>query len=132
LEAGLAGLYTPRLVPRIGYCEEQCNFCGQVCPTEAILPLSVDEKCKIQMGIAHIDKTRCIAFDKDKICLVCNEQCSYHAIIGDDNKRPIIKEDLCTGCGICENKCPVEGESAIIVYTTGEQKKVTPESPGQV
>jgi ferredoxin len=28
LEAGLAGLYTPRLVPRVGYCEEFCNFCG--------------------------------------------------------------------------------------------------------
>jgi ferredoxin len=36
LEAGLAGLYTPRLVSRIGYCEEFCNFCGRVCPTEAI------------------------------------------------------------------------------------------------
>ncbi len=132
LEAGLAGFYTPRLVPRIGYCEEFCNFCGRVCPTEAILPLPVDEKRKIQMGVAHIDKTRCIAFEKDKVCLVCNEQCSYHAVIGDekdDKKRPIIKEELCTGCGICENKCPVEGDSAIIVYTTGVQKKVTPENP---
>jgi MinD superfamily P-loop ATPase len=84
------------------------------------------------MGVAHIDKTRCIAFEKDKICMVCNEQCSYHAIIGDerdDKKRPIVKEEICTGCGICENKCPVEGESAIIVYTTGVQKKVTPEPP---
>ncbi|MEW6377223.1 MAG: 4Fe-4S binding protein, partial [Thermodesulfobacteriota bacterium] len=35
LEAGLAGLYTPRLIPRIGYCEEFCNFCGRICPTEA-------------------------------------------------------------------------------------------------
>jgi ferredoxin-type protein NapF len=131
LEAGLAGFYTPRLIPRIGYCEEQCNFCGQVCPTEAIAPLPVEEKRKVQMGIAHIDKTRCIAFDEDKICLVCNEQCSYLAIVGDDKKRPIVKEDLCTGCGICENKCPVEGESAIIVYASGVQKKVTPESPQQ-
>jgi ferredoxin-type protein NapF len=124
LEAGLAGLYTPRLVPRIGYCEEYCNFCGRVCPTEAILPLSVDEKRLIQMGIAHIDKTRCIAYEQDKICLVCNEQCSYHAIVGDEKKRPIVKEEKCTGCGICENKCPVDGESAIIVYTSGVQKKI--------
>jgi ferredoxin-type protein NapF len=132
LEAGLAGFYTPRLVPRIGYCEEHCNFCGRVCPTEAIRPLPVEEKRLVQMGVAHLDKTRCIAFEKDKICMVCNEQCSYHAIIGDerdDKKRPIVKEELCTGCGICENKCPVEGESAIIVYTTGVQKKVTPEPP---
>jgi ferredoxin len=132
LEAGLAGLYTPRLVPRIGYCEEHCNFCGQVCPTEAIRFLPTEEKRRVQMGVAHIDKSRCIAFAKDKICMVCNEQCSYHAILGDDRddkKRPIVKEELCTGCGICENKCPVEGESAIIVYSTGVQKRVAPKPP---
>lgn len=128
LEAGLAGLYTPRLVPRIGYCEEFCNFCGKVCPTEAIRPLSIEEKRLIQIGVAHIDKTRCIAWDTDKICLVCNEQCSYHAIVGDEKKRPIVKEEKCTGCGICENKCPVEGESAIIVYSSGVQKKLKPEN----
>ena len=127
LEAGLAGLYTPRLVPRIGYCEEFCNFCGRVCPTEAILPLSIEEKRLLQMGVAHIDKTRCIAWDTEKICLVCNEQCSYQAIVGDEKKRPIIKEEKCTGCGICENKCPVDGEAAIIVYSSGFQKKLKPE-----
>ena len=127
LEAGLAGLYTPRLVPRIGYCEEFCNFCGRVCPTEAIQPITLEEKRLIQVGVAHINKTRCIAWDTDKICLVCNEQCSYQAIVGDDKKRPIIKEEKCTGCGICENKCPVEGESAIIVYSSGAQKKLKPE-----
>ena len=127
LEAGLAGLYTPRLVPRIGYCEEFCNFCGRVCPTEALQVLSIEEKRLIQMGVAHIDKTRCLAYDQDKICLVCNEQCSYHAIVGDEKKRPIVKEEKCTGCGICENKCPVDGESAIIVHTSGVQKKIKPE-----
>jgi len=127
LEAGLAGLYTPRLVPRIGYCEEFCNFCGRICPTEAIQHVSLEEKRLIQMGVAHIDKTRCIAWDTEKICLVCNEQCSYHAIVGDEKKRPIVKEEKCTGCGICENKCPVDGEAAIIVYSSGVQKKLTPE-----
>lgn len=128
LEAGLAGLYTPRLVARIGYCEEFCNFCGRVCPTEAIRPLTIEEKRFIQIGVAHIDKTRCIAWDTDKICLVCQEQCSYHAIVGDEKKRPIVKEEKCTGCGICENKCPVDGESAIIVYSSGIQKRLKPEN----
>jgi len=127
LEAGLAGFYTPRLVPRIGYCEEFCNFCGRVCSTEAIRHLSIEEKRLIQVGVAHIDKTRCIAWDTEKICLVCNEQCSYHAIVGDEKKRPIVKEEKCTGCGICENKCPVDGEAAIIVYASGVQKKLKPE-----
>jgi translation initiation factor RLI1 len=48
--------------------------------------------------------------------------------VGDDKKRPIIKEEKCTGCGICENKCPVDGEAAIIVYASGVLKKLTPEN----
>ncbi len=127
LEAGLSGLYTPRLVPRIGYCEEFCNYCGRICPTEAIRHLPIEEKRLIQMGVAHINKTRCIAWDTEKICLVCNEQCSYQAIVGDDKKRPIVKEEKCTGCGICEHKCPVDGEAAIVVYASGVQKKIKPE-----
>jgi len=79
------------------------------------------------MGVAHIDKTRRIAWDTDKICLVCNEQCSYLAIVGDEKKRPIVKEEKCTGCGICEKKCPVDGEAAIIVHASGVQKKLKPE-----
>jgi translation initiation factor RLI1 len=47
---------------------------------------------------------------------------------GDIKKRPLIKEEKCTGCGICENKCPVDGEAAVIVYASGVQKKLTPEN----
>ncbi len=35
-EAGVEGLWTPILIPRIGYCEFSCVLCGQVCPTGAI------------------------------------------------------------------------------------------------
>ena len=35
-QAGLEGLWTPVLVPRIGYCETSCVLCSQVCPTGAI------------------------------------------------------------------------------------------------
>jgi len=27
----------------------------------------------------------------------------------------------------CENKCPVDGEAAIVVYASGTQKKLKPE-----
>lgn len=35
-EAGPEGVWTPVLVPRIGYCEYYCSLCTQVCPTGAI------------------------------------------------------------------------------------------------
>mgnify|MGYP001065743773 CR=1 FL=1 len=31
-------------------------------------------------------------------------------------RLPHVQRDLCTGCGICENKCPLVGEAAIRVY----------------
>jgi ferredoxin len=42
-----------------------------------------------------------------------------------------VREEKCTGCGICENKCPVPGEAAIIVHSTGAQKKIDPSGAGE-
>jgi ferredoxin len=39
---------------------------------------------------------------------------------GDGNlatvQLPHVNRDLCIGCGICEYRCPVNGEAAIRVY----------------
>jgi polyferredoxin len=43
-EGGVEGLWTPVLVPRIGYCEPNCVLCSQVCPTGAIWELTVAAK----------------------------------------------------------------------------------------
>ena len=43
-EAGLEGLWSPTLVPRIGYCEPSCVLCSEVCPTGAIWQITPKEK----------------------------------------------------------------------------------------
>jgi formate hydrogenlyase subunit 6/NADH:ubiquinone oxidoreductase subunit I len=43
-EGGVEALWTPVLVPRIGYCEPNCVLCSQVCPTGAIWEITVAEK----------------------------------------------------------------------------------------
>ncbi|MCL5238092.1 MAG: hypothetical protein M1353_09630 [Nitrospirae bacterium] len=50
LEAGLEGIWSPVLIPRIGYCEYRCTLCGQVCPTGAIRKLELKEKAKVRIG----------------------------------------------------------------------------------
>ncbi len=119
LEAGLGGFWTPRLVPRIGECVEDCNACTQVCPTGAIRRLTLPEKIKAKIGTATINRNRCLSWAKDKLCLVCYEFCPYQAIAVKDVEgipRPFLLEENCRGCGLCEKVCPVEGEAAIIVY----------------
>jgi len=124
LEAGPRGIWTPRLIPEIGYCEYNCTLCGEVCPTAAIKKLSLNEKRKVKLGTAEIDKSICIAWKDNKECIVCEEHCPIPEkaikLIGEiaDNKRiykPVVNEYLCTGCGICQNKCPVRPARAIKV-----------------
>jgi MauM/NapG family ferredoxin protein len=128
-EAGLEGLYTPRLVPRLGYCEYSCNLCGQVCPTGAIPALSLAVKQAAALGTAFIDRGRCIPYTEGTDCLVCEEHCpvSPKAITLQEAemtnlkgertrvKLPVVNADRCIGCGHCEHVCPVGGRAAVRV-----------------
>ncbi|HMD89092.1 MAG TPA: 4Fe-4S binding protein [Anaerolineaceae bacterium] len=130
-EAGLSGLWTPVLAPRLGYCDYACNSCGQACPVQAIPPLSLVEKRLQVIGKAYIDKNRCIAWADNRNCIVCEEMCplpdkaiklSQEQVTRPDGeivqiKLPQVNRDTCIGCGICEYKCPVSGAAAIQIYT---------------
>ena len=120
-------LWTPFLETRLGYCEYGCNSCGVVCPTGAIEKLTLEQKRTQVIGIAYIDKDRCIPWSENTECIVCEEMCPIpeKAIILKGGKghnsgrvqRPHVLPELCIGCGICEHQCPVEGEAAIRIYT---------------
>ena len=86
LEAGIQGLWTPAVNYRIGRsgCLPNCIACGQVCPTAAIRPLSLEEKQgageftaqgPIRLGTAFVDRGRCLPWAMDRPCLVCQELC---------------------------------------------------------
>ncbi len=135
-EAGPEGIWTPVLVPKIGYCEYYCSLCSQVCPTGAIEELTVEEKIKVRIGLAWVNKNTCIPYDLGTPCIVCEEHCptSPKAIklvkievkLPDGTIRtpvaPVINIDLCIGCGICETKCPVVDEPAIYITSVGESR----------
>jgi len=136
LEAGLAGLWSPILVSRIGYCEFNCTLCGQVCPTGAIKRLSLKEKHETKLGLAEFDKNHCLPYRGESECIVCEEHCptgdkaiKFHeelTLMTDGTvkklKKPYIVEKLCVGCGICENKCPLTDRPAVFVTSRGESR----------
>ena len=132
LQSGVEGFWTPRLVPRIGGCEQECNLCGRVCPTGALRDLPLEEKQFAKMGTAIIERRKCLAWEQMKTCLVCDEVCPYDAIefrvvtdfIG-TFRRPFVIEEKCIGCGLCEQKCPVGGASAIRVDRTEEERRAS-------
>ncbi len=136
LEAGWEGLWTPRLVPKIGYCSYDCNRCGLVCPTEAIRPMKLEEKRKVRMGLAFFDITRCIPYAYGRDCMVCEEHCpipekaiyflEVEVVTRDGEvrriKQPKVDPTKCIGCGVCENVCVFRDRSAIRVTSANEDR----------
>ncbi len=128
-EAGLEGLWTPVLRPRLGQCDYGCNACGQVCPTGAIPPLTLEVKRQTSIGKAYIDPKLCLAWSKRAPCIVCEEMCPvpHKAIVLEETEwvdplgvkgvlqLPVVEHARCIGCGLCEQKCPIHGEAAIRV-----------------
>lgn len=137
IEFGWEGLGTPQLLTPQGYCEYNCNLCGQVCPTQAIQKLPLAEKQDTRMGTAHFDKTRCIPWYYGEDCLVCEEHCplpdkaikfvekTVATIDGQENtvKLPYVDESLCIGCGICTTSCPLIGKRGIYLTNENENRR---------
>jgi len=130
LQAGVEGLYTPVVIPRLGYCEYNCTLCGQVCPTGAIPDLPVEEKKREVLGKAVLDRNHCLPLAKNINCIVCEEHCPIplKAIRSEEVqsvdasgrsfvlRKPYVVDALCNGCGICEYVCPLEEKSGIDVF----------------
>lgn len=129
--SGLCGLLTPILKYSHGYCNEWCFKCLLACPTAAIRRSSLEQKRTIVVGTAQINRSLCLAWTNRQDCLVCQEFCPYQAIGIVQNggvNCPEVKEEVCRGCGACENQCPAIPKPAIVVQGIPSQRTVNPHS----
>ncbi len=129
-ETGIDGLFSPviHLRSKCGtpddmdkYCSQECAKCTEVCPTGALRPLTLLEKHAVAIGLAEIDRAKCIAWKSAKLakgdaarsdCAVCDEYCPYKAVALESHNGvncPVVRVDKCRGCGACEAGCPAEG-----------------------
>ncbi len=118
LEYGILGIMQPHMNYNISYCTFECNICGDVCPSGAILPIKIEEKKLAQLGKAKFIKDNCIVYTENKDCGACAEHCPTKAVkmIPYKNLRaPKITEDYCVGCGACEHACPTKPYKSIYV-----------------
>jgi formate hydrogenlyase subunit 6/NADH:ubiquinone oxidoreductase subunit I len=101
--------------------------------------LPLEEKMKTRIGLAMIDKGRCLPYAHSTPCIVCEEVCPtspksiwFEELPVKDRsgkeiivKQPHIDLDRCIGCGICEAKCPVGNRPAVYVTNIGESRSKT-------
>ena len=120
IKYGIHGITKPVISFDKGFCQYDCIECGQTCPFGAIMPISVDEKHKIQTGIAEYTPELCVIITNGEQCGACAEHCPTGAleIIYDADRGmpiPTINSKLCVGCGACEYICPIIPQKAIII-----------------
>tara|TARA_R110002049_G_scaffold4601_5_gene32298 strand:- start:424233 stop:426398 length:2166 start_codon:yes stop_codon:yes gene_type:complete len=141
-QQGLEGLWAPMVNADWAGCESSCNACGQVCPTGAIRALPLEEKKVARMGLAILNEKTCLPIAGKEACQLCVDECAaagYNAIEftqmhtetdeqgqpieGTGFLAPMMIDDKCVGCGLCQTRCyninvrerDVLSESAIIV-----------------
>ncbi len=95
-----------------GYCLDDCNLCGTVCPSGSIFPFSIQSKKNLFMASIHIGLDKCLLTQQTE-CDRCKAVCTYKAIeiVPTQNSlimKPIVDFDLCVGCGACAAICPAD------------------------
>ena len=121
---------TPFVNARAQACRLCVDFpCAAACPTGA---LSVPaERADAAMGTAVVNEETCLSFQGMR-CEVCYRACplideairiDYRPREGDDIHAvfaPQVNAEVCPGCGLCEQRCPVSDPApAIVVVPAG-------------
>ena len=124
--------------PCIDAVTQACRMCEdfpcvKACPTEALR--GVESRADVNMGFAVIDTDACIAY-KGLRCEVCYRVCPLidqaiycdPALLQGDgihvSFQPTINEEICTGCGLCVERCVVHRPKlAIRIKSIAEQEK---------
>lgn len=120
---GLTGLFQPYLDFDFAYCQYECNTCTDICPSDALQPLNMETKKLTQLGTVELKTDLCVVYKNHTDCGACAEGCPTHAVyteMTDNVNYPKTRLDICIGCGVCQNMCPVTPK-AIIVHANEEQ-----------
>jgi len=91
-------------------------LCMNKCPSGALVPTPIGD---IDMGTAQWHEQLCLRTHNEG-CTVCIDQCPIGevALVLEDGKVKVI-ENGCTGCGVCQNRCPTSPKSITVSPRSG-------------
>jgi ferredoxin-type protein NapG len=87
-------------------------LCMYECPTGALSPIPLGD---IDMGTALWNEMMCVR-SKGENCTICVDVCPIGemAIRLNEGKVEVIEQG-CIGCGVCQQRCPTEPKSIIVL-----------------
>lgn len=136
MEYGLGGMMQPIMFFEEGFCNYDCTVCSDVCPNEALHPLTIEKKHLTQVGRVIFVEDICIVHTEGTNCGACAEHCPTQAVTmvpyKDGLTIPHIDQDICVGCGGCEFICPVRPYRAIYVEGNAIHKEAKPFKEAEV
>lgn len=100
--------------------ESPCYLCDDfpciaACETEALLP--VGDRTEVRMGLAVVSRADCTA---DQGCRFCLAKCPVGALSVDFlDPYPVVDQEKCVGCGICEQVCSGVNDRIAIKVISG-------------
>ncbi len=95
---------TPVIIPEETPCY-LCDppVCSTVCDEGALVPIRVED---IKIGVAKFKKSTCLAAQGiDRSCDYCYDRCPLKDKAITFDKGPVVNEENCAGCGVCEYFC---------------------------
>ncbi|MBR1777563.1 MAG: 4Fe-4S binding protein [Alphaproteobacteria bacterium] len=86
------------------HCLYDCHKCSSVCPTGALIPMSLADKQRRRIGLAEFSAEKCVG------CGLCADTCPRNAVTimeVDGEDKAVLSAELCIGCGACAAACPL-------------------------
>jgi ferredoxin-type protein NapG len=110
---GMNGYGAPYIEPNVMACVVCDGLkCMHVCPSGALVPIPLGE---INMGTAVWNYETCVRSHGES-CTICIDMCPVGSVAIELRANMVhVHEDGCVGCGVCQQQCPTEPKSIVVI-----------------
>lgn len=99
------GAGTPVIDPKRTPCHLCEDLpCVQACPSGALKPVG---RLQVRMAAVSLVKDKCLPYQGTP-CELCLSSCPVDGALLQEDGRPVLVADACTGCGCCVFSCPTD------------------------